>query len=104
TEFEGAEGPIDRVTSHVSQRTGAEILPTPPGKWGIHFAAPAAASSATVGGCIRPLVFVWTRRGCAQPEVPIQPLGNRVRTSRAFQSLRPNRTISPNVSLPDRAD
>ena len=79
------EGGVHDMAGHVAHRAGAEVLPRAPAE-----------------RVIRRVVRAHGRR--ADPQIPVQAIGNRRRVSRPGHPLRPDRTVGPAVHLADRAD
>src|SRR5207247_8165258 len=86
TQFERAEGHVDRVTRHVAERARAEVIPTAPGEIVIDTFLERAK---------------WSR---AEPEIPIHICRHLVFAFGPVQSLRPDRAIRPDVQLAWAAD
>ena len=73
------------MASHITQCTRTEVPPASPFE-----------------GSIRWVIRAF--RGRAQPQVPIDRVGDCLNLSGAFQSLRPNRSVGPDMRLLDFPD
>ena len=100
-QLQRAEGHVGGVAGHVAERAGAEVLPAAPDEGMIHRAA---ATSAAAGGLVGPLGFVRAHGRRADPPVPIQRRGDRVRAGRPIHALRPDGPVGPHIDLPHRPD
>ena len=76
---------VQNVARHIAQRAAAEVIPAAP---------------------VERLVFrvIRTRRGRADPQVPVQRLRNFFFRQRMIDALRPDGTVGPGVHFLDRAD
>src|SRR5881394_3156981 len=101
-EFCGAERHVGRVTSHIAERTGAEIEPTAPIERRVDtLFAPARRGNV---GALRTHIFVRAHWGRAQPEVPFETVGDRIFARWTSDALRPDRPIAPDMDLFDGSD
>src|SRR4051812_44116332 len=66
----------EAITPHTPERAAPEVIPTSPDKWKIRF-----------------IERTLLRR--AQPKIPIQTFGNRLRLLRPIDTLRPKRPTRP---------
>src|SRR5262249_27711760 len=86
TEIQSAEGQVDRVARHISERAGAEILE----------AAPVER--------IVDSILIWPALGGAEPDVPAQGVRDEVGAFRAVHSLWPHGAVCPYVHFVHLAD
>ena len=85
TELEGPVERIDDMTAHIAEGTCSEVEPASP-----------------IEGMIDGMK--WTLRSRAEPEIPVEVRGDFGGIRGPWDTLRPDGTISPGVSLADWSD